>query len=587
MARKLSDLALTIDPFTQINDTQFGGGATLGSLYIPDSGNSISEPSTFKSSAKKIIDLPSLDISSNSQSIVDSSPSPTQSNTVEKASTSTGANPFLPPVIDFSIPKIPEIDTSIFPISTPEIAAPDLSGVVSTKVEVPTINAGIDFSAPVLPEIRVDNNLQLPDLTDVSNALLTFLKPPEISAPVALPSIEAPSLVNELKGPAQALSEFMSIGNALKGESNPLAGVTGNDIIAPVKSLIDNTLKDLSFETGISMGLMSDANIKQGGASQFGEVQVPGTNLVVDMSQQANKLFTDVTKGSVLEGVNANDVVAFASNPMQFVAQQGAQAAGEFISQMTGGAADGATSLLVDVLSGKDAGKVAEDAIKNVVTSNLGVVGGSIISDIINGKNADEIAGNVMTNVLVNMAGNALNAVIPGAGVLLSLVAPLLSNLFPVYGEVSEAKRQETNNISALSQNLTAKYILESSGVSNELINKASGKKNGYIDLATALRGPTYDHVLYTKDGKSIDNGAMYNRIQKQAESAVLSGDIYGAKVGSIYQDDIASKKAADVAAGKAIQDAKDAQIAKEAKFAGLSSIGGSSTFSGLGASLG
>jgi hypothetical protein len=479
MAKRISDLALTIDPFSQINDTQFGGGASLGSLYAPGSSNEISSPKIWANVAKqslapKLPEAPEAP-SNQSQPTNDNQPSKDIAPAQDVIQPVDNApNPYLPPTIDFTIPEIPPLNADLTPdltaVKVPnlppvDVVAPDLTAVKvpdlpPVDVVAPDLTGTIDFTVPEIPPLNADLT---PDLT----------------------AVKAPDL--------------------------PPVGVIAPDL----NKLIDPARKELdkiNIDLGIPPGLMDDASLKVGDPTKFGQIGVPGTGGYVDVTDRSNKLYDEVVVGTPLEGVSADDVLSLVREPKQFVIDKGSDVAAEAINNMTGGGGDsllgggGATGeVIADLLKGTPIGEVTGDIAKNAivdttrieVTKQFGndaggaaaeiiagilegenadqiaidiaknaieqeaikqggkLVGGSavtIINDILAGKNADVIAVDVAVGVGVELVGTALDTVMPGVGTLFKIVAPFLMNLFGGGGDTrtpeQKAEQLKQNAIS-------------------------------------------------------------------------------------------------------------------------------------------
>jgi len=439
MAKRISDLALTIDPFSQINDTQFGGGASLGSLYTPGSYNEISSPKIWanvarQSLAPKLPEAPEAP-SNQSQPTNDNQPSKDVAPAQDVIQPVDNApNPYLPPTIDFTIPEIPPLNADL----TPDLTGVKVPNLPPVDVVAPDLTGTIDFTVPEIPPLNADLT---PDLAAI--------KVPDLP-PVG---VIAPDL---------------------------------NKLIDPAKKELDK----INIDLGIPPGLMDDASLKVGDPTKFGQIGVPGTVGYVDVSDKSNELYKGVVIGTPLEGVSADDVLSLVRDPKQFVIDKGSDAAAETINNMTGGGSNsllgggGATGeVIADLLKGTPIGEVTGDIAKKAIvdttkievtkqfgndaggaaaelvagilegrstdqiainlTKNAieqeaikqggGLVGGSavtIVNDILAGKNADVIAVDVAVGVGVQLVGTALDTVIPGVGTLFKVIAPFLLNLF-------------------------------------------------------------------------------------------------------------------------------------------------------------
>ncbi|CAB4178021.1 hypothetical protein UFOVP1009_25 [uncultured Caudovirales phage] len=456
MAKKLSDLALTIDPFSQINDTQFGFGASLGSLYNAGGSNEISSPRSWASIAKQsatptIPEIQSTQTPSSSDSTPNKDVAPAQdlAPPVDNA-----PNPYLPPAIDFTTPELPPINADLTPdltgIKVPpvDVVTPDLTGIKVPPADVVTPDLTgikvppVDVVAPDLTKIEV------PPVPPVDTGV-------DLSAPV-LPKFDGP--------------DFSKVGKAL------------DEFLNPAKKELDK----INIDLGIPPGLMDNASLKLGDPTKFGQIGVPGTGGYIDVSDKSNELYDEVVVGTPLEGVSADDVLSLVRDPKQFVIDKGSDVAAEAINNMTGGGADsllggvGATGevianllkgtpigevtgdiakkaivdttrteiikqfgndaggaaakLAAGILEGENADQIAIDIAKNAIEKEAikqggELVGGSavaILDGILKGEKATEIIADVGTLVIVNVIGTAVDAVVPGLGTLLKIALPFL-----------------------------------------------------------------------------------------------------------------------------------------------------------------
>ena len=193
--------------------------------------------------------------------------------------------------LDFDIPDLPNID---FDVEIPDIPIPEIV-VPDVNIPIPEV----DIEIPEIPDISFD--VEIPDIgkifdlpeTDVPDIKLDI---PEISLPkIDLPNIDIPEV--------------------------------------DIPKFVDDIGIKLG-DMGLDIPIDSDSIIREGDGTGFGEITV-GDGIVLDVTNDIENTWNDITTDTVLRDSNAKDLFELANDPKKFVEDKGVEFADDAFKKVT------------------------------------------------------------------------------------------------------------------------------------------------------------------------------------------------------------------------------------------------------------
>ena len=258
------------------------------------------------------------------------------------------------------------------------IPALDFSGVKLPQLDF----SGVKLASPI-PSIHISDPI-IPDLSSYV---------PDLSKPLALAGDVAKTVTDPLFGAVSNTAGFL-------GENvvRPITDFIGS--LDPFHQEVTDHADKLAGELNLpSTDFFNDVGVKQGYSGGYGQIKVGDTGLSLDVSKKMDTAISGVLVGTQLEGVAPSDIFALVTDPGKFVEHKGEEYAAQTMSQVTGVDLGGATKIV---------GGIAEA----IATGDVG-------------KAAENVAKSVVSNAVVSNIANLANLIVPGAGVVLNVLATI------------------------------------------------------------------------------------------------------------------------------------------------------------------
>jgi hypothetical protein len=365
-----------------------------------------------KNNKKRIIDVPELNTEEQTET---TSTETTQEPTKNETTSGDGLN------IDLKLPDVslPDVDIPKVDIGVPQldlnIELPDLdlgldlSKLPPVDIQVPTLDLGVDLSLDGinLPELKVPDipipNTNLEPVEEAMSAVEQATKPVVDNAIDAVKDVA--STTEQVIAPVvqETAQVAETTYNTVRDELSKVVA----DIPLPLASLpdipnLDLEMPDLSvtFPEIDTKYITDNSFVKKGTGEEYGEVAIGNTGFVVDSSKIVDDVYNNVTKDTILEGTAGKDVFDLVSDPQKFAENKLNQG--------------------------------IEDTLVNNIGIDSGIAGG--IVDVLKDGNVDQavkkVAAEVVESAVVSTVCRGIDAVIPGAGVVVEVVYNIVKKCF-------------------------------------------------------------------------------------------------------------------------------------------------------------
>lgn len=313
-------------------------------------------------------------------------------------------------------PEVKEAEVLPGEISFPQFDLPEIKGV-DIDFSGPDIDLGIqspnlDFSAPDIPQ--VDLNSMQPDFQ---------------------PAIDAAG--EAIGGAANVLAEEAEpiIEPILEG-AEELMGAVGSPI-SDAASFISEPAAKAMAETaqvvGDAMGLTAeqfqDTKVVRSKGDEYGHISIAG-GVSLDVSDKMEALFSDGVKGTQLEGAEGRDLFELSTSPSSFLERRGAEGGASILADKFGMDSEMSNDLMSAIQSPDSfLAEKGEDKAIDLISKGTGVDSGTIgmLKGTLGAKDIEEagenIAKKVASDVVVNTVAGVANAVVPGSGAVIKVIA--------------------------------------------------------------------------------------------------------------------------------------------------------------------
>lgn len=318
------------------------------------------------------------------------------------------------------LPALPQASADLSSNQNNEPAATQEQAPVSTSPQGnPNLGAALNFNFPELNMPQVQNGVPLPDLSGVGTTISGALN----TKPVEEAVVETGKATYDAS---------KDIAEAIGDATHPVSAIIGT-VTAPVKQAIDEAINSISNLGVPKSDILSGSTIRQGSGLGYGEVKLGGSGAVLDVSKQLDTAFSDVVSGTAMHGVSGSDVFQVATDPKQFIQNKGAEAATNTLTNALGmsrGAATDIVSAISDpnkFIQNKGTETIANEVAKSIPGGGAGAA--NAVSTLLStgdvGKAAEAGAKAVASQAVVDTVSGIANAIIPGAGVVLQVLASI------------------------------------------------------------------------------------------------------------------------------------------------------------------
>lgn len=383
------------------------------------------------------VDLPNVDIPS-----VDLAPVNDLTNAVINTTINTGdaivdstleaANQFYDTTENFFKPVV---DTTV------DIAN-KTADTINQDVIQPTANAVSDIANTVNQDIVQPTINAIGDtINTIGDTIEPIIKPIEETVGAIDNSIgQITQPIGEAAGQliADTTNTAVDIGkdfiNTVGDTAKPAMQIIEN-ASKPVADAINNAVAPIADAIGDSANyILESSSITKGDGSDYGHIAIGDSGYSVDASKIVDDAYSNVTKGTVLEGTSGKDIYDVATDPTKFIQNQEDTAATSLLTNNLG-MDSGLASNVVQAI--KDPTQFVEtqgkQAAVDLISKNTGVDSGLVGAglDVLSSKDAGEAVQKIAettvkkaaTDTVVHGVSTVANAIVPGAGAVIEFVA--------------------------------------------------------------------------------------------------------------------------------------------------------------------